>query len=51
MKQDKKTYCLHCNGRTGYGFGIEPMRYDTICCSSKCANEIFKHTPIREKRV
>ena len=49
MKQDKKTYCLHCNGRTGYGFGIEPMRYDTICCSSKCAKEIFKHNPIREK--
>jgi len=40
MKQDKKTYCWICNGRTGFGFGIEPMRIDTICCSSKCAKII-----------
>ena len=58
MKQDKKTYCLHCNGRTGFGFGIEPMRIDTICCSSKCAKiinnpvEAIKYgITYKEKRV
>ncbi len=37
----KPTYCDNCGGRTGFGFGDEPMRYDTICCSSECANKIF----------
>jgi len=38
----KPTYCANCKERTGFGFGVEPMRYDTICCSSKCARLIFK---------
>ena len=40
-KKTKPTYCQNCGGRTGFGFGVEPMRYDTICCSTKCGKEIF----------
>ena len=40
VKKTKPTYCLNCDNRTGFGFGVEPMRYDTICCSSKCFDEI-----------
>ena len=42
-KKAKPTYCANCKERTGFGFGVEPMRYDTICCSSKCAGIIFKY--------
>ena len=41
-KKAKPTYCLNCGERTGFGFGKEPMRYDTVCCSSKCARLIYK---------
>jgi len=36
------TYCLNCGGKTGYGFGVEPKRYDTVCCSSKCLKVLEK---------
>ena len=37
MKEKNKiTYCEICKEQTGFGFGKEPMRYDTGCCSSKC---------------
>lgn len=39
-KKEQETYCEICGGRTGFGFGVEPNRYDTICCSSKCATII-----------
>ena len=35
----KPTYCEICGERTGYGFGKEPTRYDSTCCSSKCWKE------------
>lgn len=38
--ETKLTYCWICNSRTGFGFGVEPMRYDTVCCTTKCANII-----------
>lgn len=44
----KPTYCWICNERTGFGFGVEPMRYDTICCSSKCAKII--NNPAKAKQ-
>ena len=51
MKQSEKktepTYCQNCGSRTGFGHGVEPMRYDTICCTSECANKIFN--PERRK--
>jgi len=37
----KPTYCDNCGGRTGFGFGVEPLRYDTIVCTSKCGQELF----------
>jgi len=48
MKDKKKTYCWICNGRTGFGFGIEPMRYDTICCSSECGKIINNPVEARQ---
>ena len=51
MKQDKQTqqktkptFCDNCGGRTGFGFGVEPLRYDTCVCTSKCAQELFNKT-------
>ena len=49
MKANKKTYCWNCNGKTGYGFGIEPMRIDIAWCSSICWQEFYQ-APIGKKR-
>ena len=49
MKKDTKTYCLHCGGRTGFGVGIEPKRYDIHWCSSKCWQAFFQQAPKRNK--
>ena len=35
------TVCLHCGQPTGYGYGPEPGRYDTVVCSSACAGELY----------
>ena len=48
LSENKKTYCWICNGRTGFGFGIEPMRIDTICCSSKHAKIINNPVEARQ---
>ena len=49
MKQDKKTYCWNCNGRTGFRFGIEPTRHDIHWCSSICWQEFYQ-APAGKKR-
>ena len=39
--QVKPTVCLHCGQPTGYGYGPEPGRYDTVVCSSAWAGELY----------
>ena len=41
VKEPTPTYCCQCNKRTGYGFGIEPMRYDIHWCTSECHAKFY----------
>ena len=50
-QQSKPTYCDNCGGRTGFGFGVEPLRYDTCVCTSKCAQELFNKTNRRQNEI
>ena len=34
-KEEEVTTCHHCDARTGFGYGVEPLRYDTNFCSTE----------------
>ena len=40
-KTKKKNHCLNCGGESGFGFGVEPFRYDIHWCSSECHNKFY----------
>jgi len=40
-KEPTPTYCWQCNKRTGFGFGVEPLRYDIHWCTSKCHAKFY----------
>tara|TARA_R100001244_G_C5120144_1_gene123303 strand:- start:54 stop:209 length:156 start_codon:yes stop_codon:yes gene_type:complete len=40
-QKEQPTHCWNCDGLTGLGFGVEPLRHDIHWCSSECHQKFY----------